>query len=47
MTEPMRRISTVGDDALLVELDDRAWPLVPTYRRLLILVEARVLPATP
>jgi KipI family sensor histidine kinase inhibitor len=38
----MRRL-TVGDDALLIELDDEQ-AVVPTYRRLLTLVEARVLP---
>ena len=38
----MRRL-TVGDDALLIELDDEQ-AVVSTYRRLLTLVEARVLP---
>jgi allophanate hydrolase subunit 1 len=38
----MRRL-TVGDDALLIELDDEQ-AVVPTYRRLLTLVGTRALP---
>jgi len=38
----MRRL-TVGDDALLIELDDEQ-AVIPTYLRLLTLVESRVLP---
>jgi KipI family sensor histidine kinase inhibitor len=38
----MRRL-TVGDNALLIELDDEQ-AVVPTYRRLLTLVETGVLP---